>query len=243
MSSKNTNKLYQKEMRLKMKKLTIIIVVALLITCNGCSLGTDNKPNFDVVGSNVTIWEDSTGEYSIILAFEVSNLINKSLYFKESDFDIVDENGNLVETMKLVSAYPSVVEPKKTAVYYDAKISDKISDTSIKLKAIPHIEAEKSKVKKANLHITGATTGGSSCASGIVVNGSSMTEYNNVHIAIISRKTNNEVVSVMTATIDSIKPDEQINFEVRDRLKERELGPNVVTKYQNFAYIDPLPVP
>jgi|WetSurMetagenome_2_1015567.scaffolds.fasta_scaffold118915_1 hypothetical protein len=222
-----------------MKKLIIIIVLALLITLSGCSEGSDNQPDFDAVSSNVTIWEDSTGEKYIILAVEVSNSINKPLYFKESDFDIVDEEGELIDTMKSVSAYPSVVDPDKTAVYYDAKISDKISDTNIRLKAVPHIESEKSRVKQANLSIKGVTVGGSKYAFGIVQNNSSQMEYNNVHIAIISRKENDEVVSVMTTTINSIKPREQVEFIVKDCLTQRDLGPDIVTNYQNFVYITP----
>ena len=220
-----------------MKKLTIIIVVALLITFSGCSEGSDNKPNFDVVSNNVTIWEDSTGEYSIVLAFEVSNLINDPLYFKESDFDIVDENGKLIDTMKSVSAYPPIVNPDETAVYYDARISDKISDTNIRLKAIPHIESEKSHVNLNGLIMTDSRVGGSLYSTGTVKN-DSFQEYKNVHIAIISRKANKEVVSVMTATIDSIKPHEQIEFKAKDFLKQRDLGSDT-PRYQSFVYLDP----
>ena len=225
-----------------MKRFTIIIVAALLIIMSGCSGESDNTSSFDVVSNNVTIWEASTGEYYIILAVESTNVSNKPLHFKASDFDIVDEDGNLIDTMEAVSAYPSTVIPDETVVYYDAKVSDKISDVDMKLSAVPHIEIEKSKVtgnQLKQLGITGATTGGSLYASGSVVNMSSKNEYNNVHIAIIGRTSNNQVVSVMTATIDSIKPREEVEFKAEDCLKKRSLGPDIVTNYQHFAYIDP----
>jgi len=222
-----------------MKKFTILICITLLIVFSGCSGCSDNEPNFDVVSNNVTIWEDSTGGYSIILALEVSNLINAPLHFKESDFDIVDETGTVIETMNSVSAYPPVVKRSEVAVYYDAKTSDRISDANVKLKAIPHIETEKSKIKGEAVGTTGATTGGSLYADVLVHNASSRNEYNNVHIAVISRKSNNEVVSVMTGTIDSIKPREELEIRVEDRLKQRNLGADIVTKYQLFSYLDP----
>jgi len=182
---------------------------------------------------------DSTGEDYIILAFEVSNSLNKPLYLKASDFDIVDENDELIDTMKLVNAYPQIIEPGNVAVYYDVKTSDKISDTNIKLKAIPHIESEKSHAKQYKLFITGVRTGGSSYAMVTVKNSSSRTEYSNVHIAVIAKKSNNEVVSVMTTTIDSIKPGAEMEYKVKDRLQQRELGSNIVTDFYNFVYIDP----
>lgn len=220
-----------------MGKLLAIIAVALLITLSGCTEAFDEKSNFEVVDNNVTIWEDSTGEYNIVLAFEVSNLINAPLNFKESNFDIIDDNGSLIDTMQSVSAYPPVVNPDKTAVYFDVKISDRITDSNIKLKAIPHIETEKSNVKQANLSMKGITGWRGENAIGIVRNNSSRIEYNNVHIAIISRTQSNEVVSVMTATIDSIKPGEHVEFEAEDPLKHRKLGSDMVTTFQNFAYI------
>jgi|GEM_PF-4905855 len=227
-----------------MNKLTIIIAIALLVAFGGCSKRPENETNneiyFDVVNSNVRIWEDAAGKYNIILAYEVSNLINKPLYFKESDFDIVDENGNLIDTMKSVSAYPPIINSDETAVYYDAKISDKISDANIKLKAIPHIKVEKSKIKRKEVGINGITGWRNRNAIGIIENRTSRTEYNNVQIAIISRTQSNEVVSVLTAKVDSIKPGEQIEFEAEDRLKQEHLGPDiVVTKHQNFAYVLP----
>ncbi len=225
-----------------MKRLTILISAALLILFSGCSGESNNTPDFNVVSNNVTIWEASTDEYYIILAVESTNLSNKPLHFKASDFDIMDEDGNLIDTMKAVNAYPSTVIPDETGVYYDAKVSDKISGVDMKLSAVPHIEIEKSQLTNNQLKqlgITGATTGGSLYASGTVVNMSSRNEYNNVHIAIIGRTSDNKVVSVMTATIDSIKPREEIKFEAEDCLKQRSLGPDVVTKYQNFAYILP----
>jgi hypothetical protein len=226
-----------------MKKLTVLMTIVMLTVCNSCSGGSNSILEFEIVSNNVTIWESARGEYYIILAVESTNLTNKPMYFKESDFDIVDEKGTLIDTIRAVKAYPSTVVPDETAVYYDVKVSNAILNKEVKLIAIPHIETEKSKIagnQLRQLGITGATTGGSLYASGTVVNMSPKNECNNVNIAIISRMSNNQVVSVMTTTIDSIKPGEEIEFEVRDRLEERDLGPDIVTDYQHFAYIDPL---
>jgi hypothetical protein len=225
-----------------MKKLAIIIVTALSIVFSGCSTGTDQKINLDDVGSNVTIWENSAGEKNIVLAFEVSNSNNHTLYFKESEFDIVDENGTLIDTMDAVNAYPAVVEAGNTAVYYSAKTSDKISDVNIKLKAISHIEVEKSKVSSKDFAIINSAKGGSAIATGTLKNLSSRNTYSNVHIATITRKSNNEVVLVMTATITSIKPQEEVEFIVKDCLEQRQVSPSVVTTYQSYVYVDP-PMP
>ena len=222
-----------------MKKLTIVTILALLMIFSSCSNETNSKDNFEIISSNVTIVEDSPNVYTIILASEVSNSTKKPLHFIESNFDIVDENGTLIETMELVNAYPPVVKTGKIAVYYGAVVSNKISDTTTKLEAIPHIESKKSKLEGEALGIMGATTGASSFASGIVQNASSRTTYNNVHIAVISRKTDGEVVSVMTTTVDSVKPREEIPFEVRDLVGERDLGANEPSGYSLLAYIDP----
>ena len=221
-----------------MKKSFLLLSIVLLIMFSGCTKETEDALNFDIISSNVTIWEDSTGEKSFILAFEVSNSSNKPLYFKKSDFDIVDENGVLIETMKLVNAYPPIIKDE-TAVYYDVKTSDKITGENIGLKAVPHIEFEKSENESKDFAIVKTANGGSFRGTGAVKNLSSRITHDNVHVATVTRKENDEVVSVMTAEIESIKPQEEIDFVVSDRLKGRDVGPNIVAKYDSFAYVDP----
>ena len=218
-----------------MNKLTIIgIVTALLITLCGCSGNVDNnKPNFDVVGSNVAVVGDETG-YSILLAFEVSNSTNSPLYLKKSDFDIVDENGTVIDTIRSVSAYPPIIEPKKTSVYYGEKVSDKISDVSVNVKAIPHIKSE-----KTNTKLTTLPTPGSGMNGVFVRNSHKNKEYENVQVVIICRNQNDKITGVLTTRIDSIKPGEEIEAIPEGRLIEKDLDPMGGGKRSFFAYIEP----
>ncbi|MEA4895125.1 MAG: hypothetical protein VB064_07665 [Oscillospiraceae bacterium] len=158
---------------------------------------------------------------------------------KSLDFDVVDENGKLIDTMKLVSAYPSVVEPNKTAVYYQTKKSEQIFNANVSLKAIPFIKPERYKNKQDKLFVVGIGTSGSKHAEATIRNGSNWKVYDNVQVAVIGRKQDNEIVCVMTGTIDSIKPDEKIEIQVNDSLQLRDIGPDIVTTYQTLAYINP----
>lgn len=221
-----------------MNHLTILIVSALLVSGCNISDSIDTK-NFDIVNNNVTVWEDPIlGECSMILAVEVRNTAHKPIEFQVSNFEIMDENGTVIDTMETVHAYPSVVESGETAVYYEVKTFHKVSGTTAEWKAIPHIEAEISNADQAQLSIKGMTTGGSQYAYGVVKNRSSHMTYQNVRIAVISRNNDNEVISVMTTTIDSIKPQESVNFQVKDRLENRYVGPDAAATYQGFAYVE-----
>ena len=76
-----------------MKKARVIIITLLfIILLSGCSERSDSTAAFHVIGNRVTIREDSAGAKNIVVAVEVSNLTNSSLYFRESDFDNVDES-------------------------------------------------------------------------------------------------------------------------------------------------------
>ena len=222
-----------------MKQIAIIITVSLLITFSGCSERSRNNYDFDVVSSNVTVWEDSTGEFFIILSLEVSNLSNAPLHFLESDFDIVDELGNLIDTMRLVNAYPPIVNSDAIAVYYGVQISDRISDASISLEAIPHIEAEKSRERGVSIGVidTGRRMG--EYTIGIVENFCFRTTYNDVNVAIVSRGSNNEVVSIKTAAIDSISPREQVEFRAEYILVQRDIGQENAPRREFFVYVTP----
>ena len=228
-----------KGMRAIMKTIPIVIItIALLFAIGGCSKEADNRVDFDVVNSNATIWEDDRGEHLIILCTEVKNIGKNPLRLKESDFDIVDENGTIIDTIKLVPAYPPILESGESAVYCGKKSSDTISKTSVTLKVIPHIESEKSNIKLTTLPIDGSW-GASLYSWGHVRNLSSVMEYNNIQIAIISRAENDKVVSVMIGAIESIKPGEKAEYQVEEHLLQRDYGANTVIQHQYLAYLAP----
>jgi len=224
-----------KKRSVEVKKSTIIIIIALLIIFSGCSEVSDNKPNFDVVSSDVVVLKNDTGEYSFLLACEVSNLTNGSLHFKESYFDIVDESGNLIDTIHSVKAYPPIVNAEKTAVYYNTKTSDKILDSNMELKAIPHIETEKTKDKLTTL----LTPGGGMDKVLVGVPSNSKKEYTDVQVAVICRNPNNKVTGVLTAKISSIKPGKEVEVRPEGHLIEKYLDPSGSGGCSLFAYLEP----
>lgn len=228
-------------MGLDMKKLIIITVVVLLISLSACSGESYNISSFSITSSDVTIYEASTDEYYIILAVEFANKSNEILRFKESDFDIVDEDGKLIDTMYSVCAYPSTVAPNKTGVYYCAKLSNNTSDLDMKLTAIPHIEVDYSTLTNNQLNqftVTGATIGGNSYCFGTIRNKSSRYEYHNVCVALIGRTLENKVISVMTSRIETIRPFQTVEFRAEAYLKQRIFDPDIKINYNFFVYID-----
>lgn len=214
------------------------MISALLVS--GCNTAdSTDKKNFDIVSNNVTVWEDPvSGGCSMILAVEVRNTARKPMEFQVSNFEIMDENGTVIDTMESVHAYPPVVESGETAVYYEVKTVHKTDATAIEREAVPQIRSEISNADTARLSIKGMTTGGSQYANGVVENRSSHMTYQNVHIAVISRNNDNEVISVMTTVIDAIKPQECVDFQAKDRLENRHIGPDIATNYQGYAYVE-----
>lgn len=224
-------------MRVKMKRLTFLMITVLLILLSGCSEGSNNAPGFEAASNNVTIWEaPSGGKYCIKLFFEVVNTGKERLHLAASDFDIVDENGKLIDVMKQVTAYPPMIESGETAVYSMYNYTS-ISDINMVLKAIPHIKAEESKLKLKTLPMYVESLG-NSYAWGVVEN-NKHDEYKNIQIAIICRRIeSNEVIGVLTTKIDSIKSGGTVEFEAQEPLIQGNWYSNEVME-QHFAYLEP----
>ena len=222
-----------------MKILIVLILTILLITHSGCTGDSAVEDSFDILNSNVTIWRDRTGEHYIILAFEVSNISNSPLHFKRSDFDIIDEYGRVIHTMRSVNAYPPIVIPGSTAVYYDVIRSDIIAETNVNLEVIPHIEAERSTFREIQLGIVAAGGGGNTYYVGTLENFSFHRTYYDVNVVVISRTQSNEIITVKTTVITSIEPRQQVEFKAEDVLIQRLLGRITITQNQFFIYVDP----
>jgi hypothetical protein len=216
-----------------------VLSALLLIVLTGCSAFVNSEPDYEIDSSTAKIWKDDAGQTYIVLAVEVSNTTTQSVYFKESKFDIVDETGALLDTMEGVQAYPSVALGGRKSVYYDALLSDKVGKSK-NLKAIPHIEAESTNTtRSADLIPIDSFVGGSQYSTGTIHNISNRKEYHNVRVAEITRDVDDNVVSVMTAVIERIKPQEKVSYRAVDRLSQREKPAVSITTYENFVYLDP----
>ncbi len=224
-----------------MKKLIILTAVVLLISLSACSGESCKITNFNIISSDVTIFEASNDEYYTILAVEFANTSNEILCFKSSDFDIINEDGKLIDTMYSVCAYPSTVAPNERGVYYCAKLSNYTSDLDMKLTAIPHIEVDYSNLTNKQLNqftITGATIGGNSYCFGTIRNISSRYEYHNVCVVLIGRTIENKVISVMSSRIETIRPFQTVEFMAEAYLKQRIFDPDIKIYYNFYVYID-----
>ena len=102
------------------------------------------KAQYEVGNSSAEVWTNSIGTKWIKVVVPIKNTGSENLYISPCTIDIENSEGNLEDTLSLVSAYPQVVKPGETAYYYEETTYE---GTSAKgLKAVAHAEVEKANV-------------------------------------------------------------------------------------------------
>ena len=152
---------------MKHKKIicTLLAAVLSLSLLSGCDLDTvsdtigdaagkaagetsENKQNskepvYEVGEGTVSFRKDMVSQW-VSVAVPIKNTGAVNLYLSSCSIDLEDEDGKLVDTLELVSAYPEVLQPNETAYYYEETIYE--GEETKGIKAIPHVKVEKAKV-------------------------------------------------------------------------------------------------
>ena len=77
------------------------------------------KAQYEVGNSSAEVWTNSIGTKWIKVVVPIKNTGSENLYISPCTIDIENSEGNLEDTLSLVSAYPQVVKPGETAYYYE----------------------------------------------------------------------------------------------------------------------------
>ena len=103
-----------------------------------------NKVDYEVGEGFAEVWTDSINSKWIRIAVPVKNTGNVNLYLSSSSFDVENKDGEIVDTIDYVSAYPQVLKPGETAYYYEETLYEgkDVKD----LKVVGEAEAEKATV-------------------------------------------------------------------------------------------------
>lgn len=163
------NAALQEQKKKKKKKRLIIVAIVLVFVIGIIALGSsgssgdsknigddaskntktvteDKKEEADYeVGDGFTeVWTDSISTKWIRIAVPVKNTGSVNLYVSDASFDVENKDGEIVDTVDYVSAYPQIIKPGETAYYYEETTYDG-KDTK-DLKVIPDIDVEKATV-------------------------------------------------------------------------------------------------
>jgi len=101
----------------------------------------ESEPAWEVVSSGVSTQTSSIGSVWYSAWIEVTNTGNTPLYLGTMDVDIENASSQMVHKISMMGAYPQVLLPGETGVYYDAgTLDDGIETEGLKLHGKPGIE-------------------------------------------------------------------------------------------------------
>lgn len=209
---------------------------------NNRNLSTSNNiksEQYEIIDKKVSVWNNSINKTWCSVMAEVKNTGTSPLYLSASDFDLEDASGTLVAVIKLVSVYPSIINPGETAVYYKTNALEEVDDINAELNLIPHIKSVKSKnnkisfpaseVKIVNDNYLGVK------AVGRIENNTSE-EQNTIYVAVVCRDSNSKILAVLMTIINSLPANEKAGFEAVQLSLPENLKAEDIASFETFAY-------
>ena len=97
--------------------------------------------HWEKVSSGAKVWKNSIGTQWVHAWYVIKNTGDVPLYLESASMDIEDKDGELLQTLRSVSAYPQVLKPGEVGVYDECTITDEDLPTKgLKIHFRPKVE-------------------------------------------------------------------------------------------------------
>ena len=192
---------------------------------------------YEIVDNDNWIITNSIGTKYMIGAVTVKNTGTTNLFLSSATFDIEDASGSLVDTSRYISAYPQVISPGETAVYFNGMSFDKGTSNG-EYKIVPTVQAEESKVDLVRCPVTDVKFTDSHFGGVEVVGrveNTTAEEQNLLNVAVVLYDKDGNVLSVLNTYASTVAPGAKIGFSASS-IYQRNLKASDIASYEAYAY-------
>ncbi|MBP3851012.1 MAG: hypothetical protein J6D36_00525 [Erysipelotrichaceae bacterium] len=196
------------------------------------------KAKWEVGKANVASWQDSIDSIWVQIIVPVENTGEGNLYLEDATMDLENKDGELVDSVTYVSAYPQIVKPGETAYYYEETILD--TDELEDLTVVPHINVKEATVdcvryKTSDVKVKDKSYGGISVTGRVENNSEKDSDFTNVVILMYNKK-GQMIASCYTILSDTLKSGEKIGFSMNSVAIPKDITAKDVDHYDIYAY-------
>lgn len=194
---------------------------------------------YEIVYENAKMYKNSIGTTYVQIVFEVSNTGDSPLYLSSGACDLEDEEGNLISSQTLISAYPEVIDPGESGYYYEETILSDVEEI-IPLKILPRPNVSKAKVDNIRFPVTDVSLSddkyGGVKMMGRVENNTEENQSFVYVVAILLNKSNEPIGQIFTILMEDIEPGGKIGFEAGGMSLPDGINVDSIADKKVFAY-------
>ena len=201
--------------------------------------GTRASDPYEITYSNFTVYTDSIGTVWGQSIIEITNTGSGDLYLSTGSYDIKDENGSLVATESLVSAYPDVLQPGEKGYMYDESTFDDLSaDETYTI--TPHISVEDASIACVRYDVSDTTLKNDDY-NGVTLIGqlTNTTDEDGSMVyvvAVLYDEADTPLGILYTIMTNDVPAGETMGFEVSGFSLPPTVSADAVTNYTIYAY-------
>lgn len=239
-----------------MKKITIaLFVFVLLISFSSCSGNTQNNyssqtlvssqklddAKSEILSEQLNKYEDSLGEANVEYIAEIKNTGTVTVALKNGSLDLEDTKGSIINSVSMVSFYPSTINPGESAYVSESALdmgqSVNLNDVG---KAVLHYKVESTEpIEKPNVEITEFTPQIKYERTSFVgkIQNKSGKSYKDIEIVSPIRDASGKLKTIAFSMIEELNANESKGFESNIVVgnSQEDFSKSVIKPY---AYID-----
>lgn len=192
----------------------------------------------EITYNSTVTWIDSIGTIWAQTIIEITNTGSENLYLSSGSYDLEDENGSLVASQSMASAYPNVLAPGEKGYICETSMLDAEPDGS--LVAVP-----REKVKRATVDLIRYETSdiqisdtgyGDIKILGRVENTTDEAADMVYIVAALYDADGNPIAVEFTILSDELAPGDKIGFEFQSFTLPDSVTADAVADYTIYAY-------
>lgn len=194
---------------------------------------------YEVIYQKGTVYHNSIGTTWVQAVIQIENTGSEPLYLNSSSADLENNEGKLVKTLSLLSAYPTVLLPGETALLVEDTTLD--NDPGVEeLNVIPHLDIAKAKVECiryniSNLSLENEQYGGIKMLGRVENNTTEVGSMVYV-VANLYDANHNGIGQLFTILTNDLNPGEKIGFTLTCLSAPDSLTVENVASYEVFAF-------
>ncbi len=198
----------------------------------------EKKPDFAVDNPIINRYTDIIGNTYLTVYFPIRNTGKKDLYLSGDSISLEDADGHLLDTVRMVSCYPQIIQPGETGWFLGQTTSQ--IDSGTELRAVPNGSAAMAKVSCIRYDVSDVTLRNGQLM-GVEMIGRVKNNTNEsgslVYVTVVLFDKNNQPLGNMFTILDGDLPaGGETTFEMTNMLSPGGYRAEDVDHYEIWAY-------
>ena len=203
----------------------------------GNILSEDESVQYKVVSESYKVHTDSIGSVYMECCIVIENTGKENIYIHDTDIDIEDDSGSLIDTKSGLEAYPDVIAPGEKSIIYDSVLLDENPSDGCTVKPFFSIEEATVPIERLEVFDVSIKEYYTHYVKTVGRVKNTTDESQSLYTLVVVFYDENDNIIGLTYTYpDSLEPGETTSFSTTNMFDSQDIEFSDIDHYDAFAF-------